>query len=152
MIDMKVRKNFNLKNTKLDFSKELNEGIDVIALDISKGIERGAQFGKPFEKNAKSTIDRKHSSKPLIDEGYLKDVSKMVKKKAKSNHQVAVLTPGKKMRGKGDKKISNIDIAYYNDEGTSNTPARPFWGISEKAENEIMVRVKARLHRELVRA
>lgn len=149
MIDVKVKKDFNLNRIKCDFSKELNEGIDVIALNIQKGIEKGSQFGKPFERNKQSTIDKKGFDHPLKEKGYMMDSGKMIKTKAKRMKQTAILTPGNKMRGKGKNRISNIDVAYYNDKGTNTIPARPFWGISEKAENEIMLRVKARIHQEL---
>ena len=59
MIEAKVSKNFNLKKIKLDLSEELNDGIDIIARDIEKGIDRGAQFNKPFKRNVDSTIKKK---------------------------------------------------------------------------------------------
>ena len=139
---MKVKKNFNLNNIKLDFSKELNEGIDVIALDIQRGIEKGSQFGKTFKKNKPSTIKRKGFDHPLKNTGLMMDANRMIKTKARRSRQMATLTPN----------IKRIDIGYWNDSGTDTIPARPFFGISEKAEREIMVRVTARLHQELVRA
>lgn len=142
MLDVKIEKHFNLANIKLDFSKELNEGIDVIALDIQKGIERGSQFGKSFKRNAPATIRRKGFDHPLKEKGIMMDSGRMMKTKAKSSYQVAKLVPN----------VERIDIAHWNQEGTDTIPARPFWGISNKAEREIMIRAKARIHQELKNA
>jgi len=142
MLEVKLEKHFNLANIKLDFSKELNEGIDVIALDIQKGIERGSQFGKAFKRNAKSTIKKKGFDHPLKEKGIMMDSGQMVKTRAQRNYQVAKLIP----------HIERVDIAHWNQEGTATIPARPFWGISSKAEREIMIRAKARIHQELSRA
>lgn len=152
MINIQIKRSFNLNNIKLNFSKQLNKGIKIIADDIELGIHKGSQFGKPFKPNAKSTADRKGFNSPLIDEGYLSDSNKMVKTKATREHQVAVLSPGDKMRGNGKHKISNIDIAKYNNKGTSTIPARQFWGISEKANRHIMKSIEYEIIKELKRA
>ena len=137
-----VSKNFNLNNIKLDFSKELNEGMDVIALDIEKGIARGSQFGKPFKRNAPATIKKKGFDHPLKHKGLMMDSGKMIKTKARRSRQVAIVSPNE----------DRVDIGFWNDRGTARIPSRPFWGISQKADREIMIRVKARIHQELKRA
>jgi hypothetical protein len=48
MIQAKITKNFDLRKIKLDIHRELNQGIDIIADNISEGIDRGGQFGKRF--------------------------------------------------------------------------------------------------------
>ena len=142
MVNIKVKRDFNLNNIKLDFSKQLNKGLDVIALDIQKGIEKGSQFGKPFKRNAESTIKKKGFDHPLKENGLMMDSGKMVKTKATHEHQVAVLAPNE----------SRTDIGFWNDRGTSTIPARQFWGISEKANRHIMKSIEYEIIKELKRA
>jgi len=133
---MKVIKNFDLDNITLDLSKELNDAVDVIALDIQRGIEKKRQFGKKFAKNADSTIRKKGFDHPLYDTGLMFNADAMIKTKATPVKQQATLSPNEK----------RIDIAFWNDSGTDTIPARHFWGISQKAEKEILVRAVARIH------
>jgi hypothetical protein len=146
MVNVKVNRNFNLNNIKLDLHRELNKGLDIIALDIQKGIEKGSQFGKPFKRNAKSTIKKKGFDHPLKHTGLMMNSGKMARTKATRNNQVAVLTPHE----------SRVDIAFYNDSGSGyagpGPPARPFWGISSKAEKEIMRHIEGSIAREIRRA
>lgn len=148
MIDVKIKRNFNLNRIKCDFSKELNEGIDVIALDIQRGIDKQSQFGKPLPRNEESTLRRKRAKgwgeKSLIAEKkWMRDSGKMIKTKARQNRQVATLIP----------KEERVDVAYWlQEEGVKTKHGIKhynFWGISKKAEQEIMLRVKARIHQEL---
>lgn len=137
-----IKKKFNLKNIKLDLHKELNNGIDIIALDIRQGIERGSQFGELFAPNAKLTIKIKGFNHPLKHRGLMMNESKMIKGKATKNNQKATLLPNEK----------RIDIANWNQNGTDNIPARPFWGISEKAEDTIMKHIEGQIEIEIRRA
>jgi len=68
--------------------------------------------------------------------------TKMIKGKASQNNQIATLLPNEK----------RIDIAFWNDRGTDDIPARPFWGISKKAENEIIKRIEGKIEQEIKRA
>ena len=136
---MNIRKNFNLNKIDMDFSPQLNKGIDIIALDIQKGIEQGSQFGRAFKRNAPRTILKKGFDHPLKETGLMMDSGRMTKQKARRNEQRAILTPDN----------DRIDIAFWNDTGTPRIPARPFWGISEKAENEIFTRVIAHIDKEI---
>ena len=52
-------KNFDLRKIKLDLHKELNNGLDIIALDVQQGIDRQSQFGKPIPRNEESTLKKK---------------------------------------------------------------------------------------------
>jgi hypothetical protein len=142
MVNVKVNKNFNLNNIKLDLHRELNKGLDIIALDIQKGIERGSQFGRPFKRNAESTIKRKGFDHPLKHTGLMMNSGKMARTPATREHPVAVLTPHE----------DRVDIGYWNDSGTATIPARPFFGISNKAEKELMQHVEFRITREIRRA
>lgn len=142
MVGVKVKRNFNLNNIKLDFHKELNKGIRIIADDIELGIHKGSQFGKGFKRNAKSTIKKKGFDHPLKDTGLMMDSGKMVKTKATRTHQVAVLAPNEK----------RTDIGFWNDRGTATIPARPFWGISKKADKHIMKLIEFEIVKELKRA
>lgn len=142
MIDMKINKNFNLKNIKLDLHNELNDGLDVIADDIQKGIQQGRQFGAPFIRNADSTIKKKGFDHPLKETGLMMNPNKMIKRKASRGRQIAKLYPNEE----------RTDIAYWNHEGTDDIPARPFWGISKDAEKRILAKVDQEIERELRRA
>lgn len=142
MIELSITKNFNLKNIKFDFSKELNEGIDVVATDIEKGIQKGIQFGKPFKRNAEKTIKRKGFDHPLKDTGLMMNPNQMIKGKASINRQISTLLPNE----------DRIDIGYWNDRGTDRIPRRHFWGISKNAEKIIMTKMAARMDQELRKA
>jgi hypothetical protein len=151
MIEMDVEKHFDLGRIKLDLTKELNEGIDIIALDIQKGIDSQKQFGKPIVKNEDETLERKRKrgwgEKSLIEEKrWLRDSGKMVKGKASRKRQRASLLP----------KKERIDIAYWLQETGVRTKHGIkhylFWGISENAEKEIIKRVEARILMEIRRA
>ena len=144
MLEMNVTKDFDLRKIKLDLSHELNNSIDIIANDIEKGIDRGSQFGKPFEENAKSTIKAKKHSQPLVGKkpGIMKYSKKMVKRKAKPKNQIATLAPNHK----------RVEIAYWNDYGTYTIPARHFWGISTESDKRITAEVARAIEKELRRA
>ena len=139
---MKIVKKFDLGKIKLDLHRELNQGIDLIALDINQGIERGSQFGSAFKPNARATVLKKGFNHPLKHTGLMMNEKRMTKQKATRNRQVAILTPN----------VKRVDIGYYNDQGTDTIPARPFWGISEKAEKEVMKRIEGRIWSEIKRA
>jgi len=139
---MSISKNFNLNNIKFDLSKELNNSIDIVALDIKKGIEKGVQFEVPFKRNAPMTIKKKGFDHPLKETGLMMNETKMIKGKASQNNQIATLLPNEK----------RIDIALWNDRGTDDIPARPFWGISKKVENEIIKRIEGKIEQEIKRA
>ena len=139
---MKIRRNFNLNKIKLDLSKVLNTGIKIISSDIQQGIERGSQFGRAFVPNAPSTVKKKGFNHPLKHTGLMMNAGKMIKGKATRNKQTATLSPHER----------RIDIAFWNDQGTDNIPARPFWGISEKAEKNILKMAEQEIETELKRA
>jgi hypothetical protein len=139
MIDMKITKDFDLGRVSLDLSKELNDGIDIIADDINKGIEEKQQFGKAFPDNAESTEKKKGFNHPLKDTGLMKDPDRMIKKKATRTRQVAELYPNER----------RANIAYWNQNGTDRIPRRPFWGISEDAKKRIFRLVERRIDKAL---
>ena len=128
MIQAKITKNFDLRKIKLDLHRELNQGIKIIADDIERGIDNGSQFQKFFPDIETKTADRKGHNQPLIDKKILKDASKMKKTEATTAKQEATLLPAKERE----------DIAFWNHFGTDNIPARPFWGISDRAFNRVL--------------
>ena len=134
-----ITKNFNLKNIKLDLSRELNVSIDYIAADIEQGIDQGQQFGKGFLPNAASTIKKKGFNHPLKDTGSMKKASGMIKTKATKERQIATLRPSSK----------NLDKAEYNHFGTETIPARPFFGISEDSEKKCLAFAAQKIEKEL---
>lgn len=142
MLKIRMKKNFNLSKIRLDFSKTLNTGIRIVASDINQGIGRGSQFGKPFKRNAESTIKKKGFDHPLKDTGLMMDISQMGIGKAGYANQRAYLLPNE----------DRVDIGFWNDQGTNKIPARPFWGISQKAEKNIMAMAMAHIKTEIRRA
>ena len=139
---LNVTKNFNLRNIKLDLSRELNVSIDYIAADIERGIDQSRQFGKGFVPNAEFTIKKKGFDHPLKETGNMKKVSNMVKTKATKTRQVATLRPS----------ADNLDKAEYNNFGTKTIPARQFWGISEDSEKEALAFAERKIMEELKNA
>jgi hypothetical protein len=127
MIQAKITKNFDLRKIKLDIHRELNQGIDIIADNISEGIDRGGQFGKRFKDIKKETGNRKGHFQPLIDTGLLKDESRMVKGKATSAKQEATLLPAPERE----------DISFWHNTGAKPNPQREHWGISTRADDKI---------------
>ena len=124
---MKVTRNFDLSKIKLDLHRELNQGIDFIADDISEGIDKGAQFGRRFENIQPETGDRKGHFQPLINTGLLKDESQMVKGKATEAKQEATLLPNPERE----------DISFWHNTGAKPNVQREHWGISTRADNKI---------------
>ena len=141
-------KNFDLRKIKLDLHKELNNGLDIVALDIQKGIDRQSQFGKPIPRNEESTLKKKKAkgwgTKSLIAEKkWLRDSGKMIKTKATREHQIATLLP----------KEERIEIAYWlQEEGVETKHGikhYEFWGISDKADEVITQKMFAHISREV---
>lgn len=142
MINAKMTKSFNYKNIKFNFSDDLNKSINIVARDIENGILRGAQFNQRFKPNAESTLKQKQGNKPLIDKGIMHKAKDMQKEKATKQKQVATLLP---VNGR-------VDIAFWNDQGTKNIPARPFWGISKRSEEDIIDRMEKRVRKIIKKA
>jgi len=148
MVNVTIKRNFNLNNIKLDFHKELNNSLDVIALDIEKGIDNQHQFGKPIPRNEDDYLEQKRKrgwgEKSLIAEKkWLRDSGKMVRTKATREHQIAILAPYEQ----------RTDIAkYLQIDGVETRHGNKkyiFWGVSEKAEKHIMKMMKYKLIKEL---
>ena len=127
MLKAKVIKNFDLSKIKLDLHRELNQGIDFIADDISEGIDKGAQFGKRFEALKRETADRKGHSQPLIEDGILRDAGRMQRGKATPAKQEATLLPAPERE----------QISFWHNTGAKPNPKREHWGISTRADNKI---------------
>ena len=139
MMEMSVQANFNLNRIKLDLTDELNDGLDIIAKDIESGIKRGAQFNKPFKRNAEKTVKKKGFDHPLKHTELMMDAKKMIKDRARKSRQEAILMPNERRQ----------DIAAWNQEGTDHIPPRPFFGISKDAERKIILNAKQKIEREV---
>ena len=126
-----------------DLSSELNEAVEITAMDIQRGIEKGGQFGIAFKRNAPSTIAKKGFDHPLKETGLMMDSGKMTKVKAKKG------VPGAGQQAKLGPNRKRWDVAAYNDEGTDDIPARPFWGVSNAAEKTILKMVMDSIDRRL---
>jgi len=136
-----IEKDFDLKKLDLDLSKQINWAIKLIAKDIENGIDAGAQFGKRFKPNAKSTADRKGFNHPLKDTGLMKDQKRMIKRIATKANPTGELLPNAK----------RIDIGFYNQAGTNTIPSRPWFGISSDAERKIITKMTEELKRRINR-
>ena len=132
MLTLDIKKNFDLNKLSFDYTETLNKGIYIIAKDIESGIEQGAQFNRPFKRNAKKTITKKGFDHPLKETGLMMNSKQMVKTKATKQRKIAILAPND----------DRVDIAAWNDQGTDRIPSRPFWGISQDSENKIMLQLK----------
>ena len=142
MINAKITKNFDLRKIKLDLHRELNQGIDIVADDIERGINQGSQFGKRFAKLDPATSKRKGHDKPLIDKGILKDASKMQKTKATAGNQEATLLPAEE----------RVDVSFWNHFGTDNIPAREHFDISKRAEKKVVTLTEKRIIKSIERS
>lgn len=142
MIQAKVTKNFDLRKIKLDLHRELNQGIEIVADDIERGIDNGSQFGKRFAENEPSTLKQKTGNKPLIDTELMKDADRMQKTKASTANQEATLLPAP----------DREDIAFWNQEGTKNITARPFFDISKRAEKKVIILMEKRIIKNIERS
>jgi len=139
-MDLKVSKDFDLNKFRLDLSEELKDGINMVARDIEHGIDRGSQFGKPFKKNAISTIRLKGFDHPLKETGLMKNKNKMIKRfYKKADEQIGELLPNEK----------RIDIGYWNQEGTNKIPSRPWFGISEDAERKVVTKIEEKIKKQI---
>jgi hypothetical protein len=123
MIQAKVTRNFDLSKIKLDLHRELNQGIDIIADNISEGIDTGGQFGKKFKEIEPETGKRKGHFQPLIEDGILRDADRMQKTKATPAKQEATLLPAEE----------RVDISFWHNTGAKPNPKREHWGISTRA-------------------
>jgi hypothetical protein len=138
-----IERNFgDLSKIAKDLSDELNKGIKIVAKDIEQGIEGGGQFGRRFKRNHPITIENKGFDHPLKETGLMMNHNKMKYVKATKSKQVAQLAPNSE----------RVDIAYNNDRGTKKIPSRPFWGISDEAENKVMLMMEKEITRRIDRA
>jgi phage gpG-like protein len=115
--------------------KDLNSIAFLIRDKIKKNISSGVRYdtGGRVVKLAKSTIDRKGSSVPLIDTG--KMLSSVVV--AKEDNKVIVRMknvryPKLSTSKKSKPRPTVSQVAKWVNEGTDNMPSRPFFGITKK--------------------
>ena len=113
---------------KLDLSVIFNKAIRKIRTDIVGGVADSNQFGKHFEDNADSTAKQKGFNKRLVGKRKTFVTARNYKStKATAQKQEATLS------------VPNPKIALYNQMGTSRgIPATPFFGISEKAQDDVL--------------
>ncbi len=110
---------------RFDLSKSFNKFIEIVRKSVIDGIKRGSQFGRSFQSNAKSTINKKGHNQPL--QGKSRN-GKWLKAK---EYKIEKATPSKQ---EASVEVPQPDIAMYNQTGTKRgIPARPFWGVSEQA-------------------
>ena len=110
--------------------KDLNSIAFLIRDKIKKNISSGVRYdtGGRVVKLAKSTIDRKGSSVPLIDTG--KMLSSVVV--AKEDNKVIVRMKNVRYPKQSKPRPTVSQVAKWVNEGTDNMPSRPFFGITKK--------------------
>lgn len=99
---------------------------------ISSNIARGLTYtGKPVRALAQSTIKAKGFSRPLYDTG--KMLLGVIVAKEGNSTVVRMKRDKYPKRGKSKKSAPTVaQVAGWVNEGTSNMPSRPFFGITKK--------------------
>ena len=140
-LNIDIEKKFNLKNIRLNLSKELNDAGRIIRSDHFKRLERGmGANGRPLKNLADSTIASKGFDQILVNTGKMRN---LVIKKATAQKQVVELNPGTKQR-RG--KVTNQEIGYYHQNGLG-VPKREWFGITKEAEKKSIKAIELKINR-----
>jgi hypothetical protein len=144
-----VEMNFDLSRINLDLSKELNLAGQIIKKDHFQRLEKGLDAsGNHMTPLKKKTIKAKGSDKILVRTGKMRN---LVIDKATPTKQEVRIHPGEKQRYPKS-KVTMSDVGGFHQEGAGNLPKREWFGVSKKAEKDIMKMVELRIERELERA
>jgi phosphatidate phosphatase PAH1 len=122
----------------LDLSKQINYVADIIVKDIKDGITQYSQDikGKSFAPLKPATVKKKGHSKPLLDEGKMKDV--YVKNRASSSSQKAEISNNIR-----DRRIPSV----VHNEGNRTIPKREWFGVSTRAVKKANKYIKLEIER-----
>ena len=141
-----VTKNFDLNRINLDLTKELNTAGQIVRKDHFQRLEQGLSL------NGALTPSKKAIGKTLVRTGKMRNL--VVDKATKMNQEVNI-HPGEKqvyvVNGKPT-KVTMSDVGSFHQEGAGNLPKREWFGITVKAEKDIMKMVELEIERQIKRA
>lgn len=155
MLSTHTRSTVNLKPLlNIDLSPVLNDGIDIIGLDIQSNYDNSVDYQKkPLAPLKPATIEQKKKrgysepEKPLKATGKLSRNQK--KQRATKASQRAVIYISKSALNYGGRKkgIQADKLYSYHDEGSGRLPSRQPWGISDQAREKIAKAYHTRIRR-----
>ena len=148
---VKIDKNFDLSRFNLDLSKELNLAGSIVIKDMvdknRKGLGVNGSALLPLDPKTVLAKKRRGSKQPhriLFDSGLMvgKGSAKGVggrglylAKRAKKTRQEAVISVGAKRQ----------EIGQYHNEGATPQPKREWFGVSKKANKDIIRMIELRI-------
>ena len=137
-----VTRNFNLNKINLDLTKELNTAGQIVRKDHFQRLEGGLGIKGAL------TPSKKAIGKTLVRTGKMRN---LVVDKATKVKQEVNIHPGEKQTYPNS-KVTMSDVGSFHQEGAGNLPKREWFGITVKAEKDIMKMVELEIERQIKRA
>jgi len=137
-----VTKNFDLNRINLDLTKELNTSGQIVRKDHFQRLEQGLGVKGVL------TPSKKATGKTLVRTGKMRNL--VVDKATKAKQQVNI-HPGEKQTYPNS-NVTMSDVGGFHQEGAGNLPKREWFGITVKAEKDIMKMVELEIERQIKRA
>ena len=137
-----VTKNFDLNRINLDLTKELNTSGQIVRKDHFQRLEQGLGVKGVL------TPSKKATGKTLVRTGKMRNL--VVDKATKAKQQVNI-HPGEKQTYPNS-NITMSDVGGFHQEGAGNLPKREWFGITKKAEKDIIKMVELEIERQIKRA
>ena len=137
-----VTKNFDLNRINLDLTKELNTAGQIVRKDHFQRLEQGLGIKGAL------TPSKKAIGKTLVRTGKMRN---LVVDKATKVKQEVNIHPGEKQTYPNS-NITMSDVGGFHQEGAGNLPKREWFGITVKAEKDIMKMVELEIERQIKRA
>jgi len=137
-----VTKNFDLNRINLDLTKELNTSGQIVRKDHFQRLEQGLGVKGVL------TPSKKAAGKTLVRTGKMRNL--VVDKATKAKQQVNI-HPGEKQTYPNS-NVTMSDVGGFHQEGAGNLPKREWFGITKKAEKDIIKMVELEIERQIKRA
>ena len=137
-----VDMNFNLNKITLDLTKELNLAGQIIKKDHFQRLEKGQGVRGALKPS------KKKSGKTLVRSGKMRN---LVIDKATKQKQEVEIHPGEKQSYPGT-SVTMSDVGGFHQTGAGNLPVREWFGVTTKAEKDIMKMVELEIERQIKRA
>ena len=137
-----VTKNFDLNRINLDLTKELNTSGQIVRKDHFQRLEQGLGVKGVL------TPSKKATGKTLVRTGKMRT---LVVDKATKVKQEVNIHPGEKQTYPNS-NITMSDVGGFHQEGAGNLPKREWFGITKKAEKDIIKMVELEIERQIKRA
>ena len=137
-----VTRNFDLNKINLDLTKELNTSGQIVRKDHFQRLERGLGVKGAL------TPSKKATGKTLVRTGKMRNL--VVDKATKAKQEVNI-HPGEKQTYPNS-NVTMSDVGSFHQEGAGNLPKREWFGITVKAEKDIMKMVELEIERQIKRA